>query len=52
VTGTREVTEQVPDPEALAAVPTTTVTRTEDVTEWVCRPLLADARELAEESQS
>ena len=41
VTGTREVTEVVPDPEALAAVPTTTVTRTEDVTEWVCKPLLA-----------
>lgn len=41
VTGTREVVEEVPDPEALAAVPTTTVTRTEDVTEWVCKPLLA-----------
>lgn len=41
VTGTREVSEEVPDPEALAAVPTTTVTRTEDVTEWVCKPLLA-----------
>lgn len=43
VTGTREVTEQVPDPTALAAVPITTVTRVEDITEWKCRPLLADA---------
>lgn len=41
VVGTREVTEEVPDPEALAAVPTTTVTRVEDVVEWQCRPLLA-----------
>lgn len=41
VVGTREVTEEVPDPEALAAVPTTTVTRTEDVVEWQCKPLLA-----------
>jgi hypothetical protein len=41
VTGTRVVTEEVPDPEALAAVPTTKVIRTEDVTEWVCKPLLA-----------
>lgn len=43
VTGTREVTREVPDPEALKAVPTTTVTETEDVVEWVCTPLLADA---------
>jgi hypothetical protein len=42
VTGTREVTEEILDPVALAAVPTTTVTRTEDVKEWVCTPLLAD----------
>lgn len=41
VVGTREVTEEVPDPEALAAVPTTTVTRTEEIVEWECRPLLA-----------
>lgn len=41
VVGTREVVEQVADPEALAAVPTVTVTRTEDVVEWDCSPLLA-----------
>lgn len=41
VTGTREVVEEVPDPDALAAVPTVTVTRTEDVVEWTCEPLLA-----------
>ncbi|NUR80753.1 MAG: hypothetical protein HOQ21_09955 [Dermatophilaceae bacterium] len=41
VVGTREVTEEVPDPELLAAVPTTTVTRTEEIVEWECRPLLA-----------
>jgi hypothetical protein len=42
VTGTREVTEEVPDAEALAAVPTVTVTKTVEDVEWVCRPLLAD----------
>lgn len=47
VVGTREVTEEVPDPEALAAVPTVTVTRTEDVTEWVCKPILAADTETA-----
>jgi hypothetical protein len=41
VVDTREVVEEVPDPELLAAVPTVTVTRTEDVVEWQCRPLLA-----------
>lgn len=41
VTGTREVTEEVPDPVALAAVPTTTVTTVVEDIEWVCRPLLA-----------
>jgi hypothetical protein len=41
VVGTREVTEEVPDPQALATVPTTTVTRTEDIVEWQCKPLLA-----------
>jgi hypothetical protein len=47
VTGTREVTETVPDPEALAAVPTVEVTKTVEDVEWVCRPLLGD-REPAE----
>jgi hypothetical protein len=47
VVGTREVTEEVPDPEALAAVPTVTVTRTEPVTEWRCNPILAAGTEAA-----
>lgn len=42
VLGTREVTEEVPDPEALAAVPTVTRTTVVEDVEWVCRPLLAD----------
>jgi len=43
VTGTREVTREVPDPEALAAVPKVVVTETvEDVT-WECIPLLKSA---------
>lgn len=42
VTGTETVTEEVPDPEALAAVPTVTVTREVEQVEWVCRPLLAN----------
>lgn len=47
VVATREVTEEVPDPEALAAVPTVTVTRTEPVTEWRCKPILAADTETA-----
>lgn len=39
VTGTREVTETVPDPEALEAVPTIEVTKTVEDIEWVCAPL-------------
>ena len=41
VVGTREVVEEVKDPEALAAVPTITQKRTEEIVEWQCRPLLA-----------
>lgn len=41
VTGVETVTEQVPDPELLAAVPTVEVTREVETVEWVCRPLLA-----------
>jgi hypothetical protein len=37
----REVTREVPDPDALAAVPTVTVTETVEDVEWVCEPLLA-----------
>lgn len=41
VTGTREVVEEVPLGEDTR--PVETVTRTEDVVEWVCSPLLAAA---------
>jgi hypothetical protein len=41
VTGTREVIREVPDPEALAAVPTKVVTETVEDVRWECRPLLA-----------
>lgn len=40
VTGTREVTREIPDAEALAAVPKVTVTETVEDVEWVCSPLL------------
>lgn len=43
VVGTREVVEEVKDPEALAAVPTITQTRTEDIVKWKCRPILAES---------
>jgi hypothetical protein len=42
VTGTREVTREVPDPQALAAVPTVTVKETVEDVRWECRPLLAE----------
>ena len=42
VLGTREVTEEIPDPEALAAVPTITVTKTVEDIRWECVPLLAE----------
>jgi hypothetical protein len=41
VTGTKTVTKTVPDPEALATVPTVEVTEEIEQVEWVCRPLLA-----------
>ena len=40
VTGTDTVTKTVPDPDALAAVPTVEVTETVETYEWVCKPLL------------
>lgn len=43
VTGTREVTETVPDPEMVKGVPLVEVTRVEDIVEWRCSPLLDDA---------
>jgi hypothetical protein len=42
VTGTREVTREVPDPDALAALPKTVVTETVEDVEWICQPLTAD----------
>ena len=47
VTGVREVTEEVPDPEALAALPKVTVTTPVEIVEWVCRPLLAEPAQVA-----
>ena len=44
VTGTREVTVTVPDPEALAAVPEVTVTKFVDDVEWRCGSVLALAK--------
>jgi hypothetical protein len=41
VVGTEEVEEEVPDPEALAAVPRVKVTKTVEQVKWVCSPLLA-----------
>lgn len=41
VVGTREVVETRPDPDAVAALPTTTVTRVEEIVEWRCSPVLA-----------
>lgn len=38
VTGTRTVTEEVPDPDA----PKVTRIRVEEIAEWRCRPLLTD----------
>lgn len=41
VVGTKEVTEEVPDPEALAAVPKVTVTKVVEEVEWRCGSLLS-----------
>lgn len=41
VIGTREVTEEVPDPEAVAALPKVAVTTTVEDVEWRCMPLLS-----------
>lgn len=42
VTGTETVTEEVPDPEALAAVPT--ITQTRELVEWSCEPLMGSTK--------
>lgn len=43
VTGMETVTKTVPDPAALAAVPTVEVTEEVEISEWVCKPLLAES---------
>jgi hypothetical protein len=43
ITGTHDVTEVVPDPELLAAVPLIKVTRPVDEVQWVCGPVMAAA---------
>lgn len=43
VTGTREVTEKVKDPEALAQVPEVEVTKVVEDVRWECHPVLAPA---------
>lgn len=45
VIGVKEVTKEVPDPTALAAVPKVTVTETVEQIEWRCTPLLAAGTE-------
>lgn len=47
VTGTQEVTEEVADPEALAAVPKVSVTKTVEVVEWKCDGFLKPAPKAA-----
>lgn len=42
VTGTREVTKTIPDPNAV--VPTVEVTETVEDVEWICKPLLEGAK--------
>jgi hypothetical protein len=41
VTGTKTITETVPDPDALAAVPLVEVTREVEECRWDCTPILA-----------
>jgi hypothetical protein len=50
VTGTRTVEVEEKDPEALAQVPTRTVTQTVDEVEWVCTPILQADDAEAEQS--
>lgn len=44
VTGTREVTKTVKDPEALAKVPEVEITETVEDVRWECRAILAPAK--------
>jgi len=45
VIGTHEVTRKVPDPVALAAVPTYVITETVEEVEWICSPITAPIAE-------
>jgi hypothetical protein len=45
VTGKREVTEMLPDPDLIAAIPLVPVTREEDIVEWTCGSVLAPAQD-------
>jgi hypothetical protein len=47
VTGTAEVTTEVPDPELLAAVPKVQRTEIVETVEWRCTPLLAESTQAA-----
>lgn len=48
VTGTHEVTKEVPDPDVLATVPLVEVTETIEDVEWRCMPLLSELDGVAE----
>lgn len=41
VVDTREIVEEIPDPEAVAKLPRVKQTRVEEIVEWKCLPLLA-----------
>jgi hypothetical protein len=47
VTGTKTVTETVPDPDALAAVPMVEITRQVEEFRWDCAPILATEHAVA-----
>lgn len=48
VVGTHQVTEEVPDPDVVAAAPLVTRTRVVEDVRWECRPLLREAPTAAE----
>lgn len=48
VTGVETVTEEIPDPDYIAAAPTITQTREVETVEWKCAPLLAEPAEATE----
>lgn len=43
VTGSTTVTEEIPDPDYIAAAPKVTVTREVESVEWKCQPLLSES---------